>query len=71
MLFIALLVKTDTRHLVCRPTHLPAAMAHSGALAPAPSRLRVRLFPHDNSSLTWGGCEWELPVSIYYYFVNI
>ena len=31
MLFIALFVKTDTRHLVCRPTHLLAAMAHSGA----------------------------------------
>ena len=44
MLFIPLFVKTDTRHLVCRPTHLPAAMAHSGALAPAPSRLRARLF---------------------------
>ena len=69
MLFIALLVKTDTRHLVCRPTHLPAAMAHSGALAPAPSRLRVRLF--QNSSLPWGVCEWGLPVGIYYYFVNI
>ena len=69
MLFIALLVKTDTRHLVCRPTHLPAAMAHSGALAPAPSRLRVRLF--HNSSLPWSVCEWELPVSIYYHVVNI
>ena len=45
MLFIPLFVKTDTRHLVCRPTHLPAAMAHSGALSPAPSRLRARLFP--------------------------
>ena len=45
MLFIALFVKTDTRHLVCRPTHLPAAMAHSGALAPAPPRLPARLFP--------------------------
>ena len=45
MLFIALFVKTDTRHLVCRLTHLLAAMAHSGALAPAPSRLRARLFP--------------------------
>ena len=43
MLFIALFVKTDSRHLVCRPTHLPAAMAFSGALAPAPSRLRARL----------------------------
>ena len=40
MLFIAVFVKTDTRRLVCPPTHLPAAMAHSGALAPAPSRLR-------------------------------
>ena len=45
MLFIALFVKTYTRHLVCRPTHLPAAMAYSGALAPAPFRLRARLFP--------------------------
>ena len=45
MLFISLFVKTDTRHLVCRPTLLPAAMAHSGALSPAPSRLRARLFP--------------------------
>ena len=45
MLFIALSVKTESRHVVCRPTHLPAAMAHSGILAPAPSRLRARLFP--------------------------
>ena len=45
MLFIPLFVKTDTRHLVCLPTHLRAAMAHSGALSPAPSRLRARLFP--------------------------
>ena len=45
ILFIALFFKTDTRHLVCRPTHLPVAMAHSGALPPAPSSLRARLFP--------------------------
>ena len=51
MLFIALFVKTDTRHLVCPPTNLPAAMAHSGALAPAPSRLRARLFPKRISTL--------------------
>ena len=54
MLFIALFVKTDSRHLVCRPTHLPAAMAHPGTLAPAPSRLRVRLrvgAPGENLSL--------------------
>ena len=44
MLFIDSLRQTDTRHLVCRPTHLPAAMAHTGALAPAPSRLRAGLF---------------------------
>ena len=42
MLSINLFVKTETRHLVCRPTLLPAAMAHSGALSPAPSRLRAR-----------------------------
>lgn len=45
MLFIPLFVKSYTRHLVCPPIHLPAAMAHSDALAPAPSRLRIRLFP--------------------------
>ena len=45
MLFIPLFVKPDTRNLVCRPTHLPAAMAYSGALAPAPSRVQARLFP--------------------------
>ena len=45
MLSIPLFIKTDTRHLVCRPTLLPAAMAHSGVLSPAPSRLRARLFP--------------------------
>ena len=39
MLYIPIFIKTDTRHLVCRPTLLPAAMAHSGALSPAPSRL--------------------------------
>ena len=39
MLFIPVFAKTDTRHLFCRPTLLPAAMAHSGALSPAPSRL--------------------------------
>ena len=38
----------DTRHLVCRPTHLLTTMAHSGALAPAPFRLRARLF-HNSS----------------------
>ena len=27
MLFIPVFVKTDTRHLVCRPSLLPAAMA--------------------------------------------
>ena len=43
MLFIPVFVKTDTRHLVCRTTLLPAAMAHSGALSPAPSHLRARL----------------------------
>ena len=46
LVFIGLFDKTDTIHLaVCRPTHFPAAMAHSGALAPAPSRLPARLFP--------------------------
>ena len=40
MLYIPLFVKTDTRHLVCRPTLLPAAMAHSGALSPAPFKKR-------------------------------
>ena len=38
MQFIPLFVKTDT-------THLPAAMVHSGASAPAPFRLRPHLFP--------------------------
>ena len=45
MLFIPLFVKTDTRHPVCRPNHLPAAMEHSGALFPSPFRLRACLFP--------------------------
>ena len=45
MLFIPLFIKPDTRNLVCRPTHLPAAMAHSGTLAPAPSCLQAPLFP--------------------------
>ena len=47
MLFIPLFVKTDTRHLVCRPTHLPAAMAHSGTLAP------------NLGAFGSGGCQWE------------
>ena len=64
MLFIPLFVKTDTRHLVCRPTHLPAAMAHSGALSPAPSRLRARLFPWFIPTL--GRLGVGLPVRIYY-----
>ena len=33
MLFIPLFVKTDTRHLVCRATHLPVAMALFGAFS--------------------------------------
>ena len=45
MLSIPLFIKTDTRHLICRSTLLPAAMAHSGALSHASSRLRARLFP--------------------------
>ena len=45
MLFIPVFAKTDTRHLVCLPTHLPAAMAHSSALSPASSRLQARLLP--------------------------
>ena len=64
MLFIPLFVKTDTRHLVCRPTHLPAAMAHSGALSPAPSRLR--LASSYDLFQPWGVWEWGLPVRIYY-----
>ena len=36
MLFIPLFVKTDTRHLVCRPTHLPAAMGLSDAFSSGP-----------------------------------
>ena len=35
------------------------------ALAPAPFRLRARLFPYRIS--TWGVWEWGLPVRIYYY----
>ena len=59
MLFIGLFIKTDTRNLVCRPTHFPAAMGHSGDLAPAPSRLRARL--SHNSSLPWGVCQEGAP----------
>ena len=65
MLFIALFVTTDTRHLVCPPTHLPEAMAHSGALAPAPSRSPLPI------THLLGVCEWELPVRIYYCFADV
>ena len=63
MLSIPLFVKTDTRHLVCSPTLLPAAMANSGALPPAPK------FPPPGSPLPIvhpnlgafgsGGSRWE------------
>ena len=63
MLSIPLFVKTDTRHLVCFPTLLPAAMANSGALPPAPK------FPPPGSPLPIihpnlgafgsGGSRWE------------
>ena len=64
MLFIPVFAKTDTRHLFCRPTLLPAAMADSGALSPAPSRLG--LASSHNSSQPWGVWKWGLPVRIFY-----
>ena len=64
MLFIPVFAKTDTRNTVCRPTLLPAAMAHSGALSPVPSRLG--LASSHNSSQPWGVWEWGLPVRICY-----
>ena len=70
MLFIALFVKTDTRHLVCPPTNLPAAMAHSGALAPAPVPVSGLASSH-NAFLPLGVCEWRLPVRIYYCFADV
>ena len=42
-------------------------MASHCALAPAPFRLRARLFPYLIS--TWGVWDWGLPVRIYYYGV--
>ena len=65
MLFIALFVKTETRHPVCRPTHLPAAMAPSGALA-LPLLPASELASSHNSFQPWGVWEWGLPVRIYY-----
>ena len=66
MLFIRLFVKTDTRHLVCRPTHLPAAVGLSDAFNSGPFPLSGSPVPitHPNlGALGSGGSQWEFITS--------
>ena len=56
MLFISLFVKTDTRHLICRPTHLPAAMglSHAFSSGPFPPPGSPLPITHPNLKGRWG-----------------